>query len=290
MVEVVESFLMSKKGGYDGGEDRLITGPNFYGVCDGVTDKTGINWGTKESPKTGGEVLADLVKSFFESEESTNLTCEKAQDLLNKKVHELAAKANIDISAVHNRAAVVFMVYNSKKSEIWHVGGVSYGTLDLKGAFRQHRFDLSINKLMGRLRASVSEWYIREGSDPFEGGRDRGREFIMPFLRKQQELQNIDPKNDEVWLPGIPKRMVSYRVINGFPTKIGVFTVPSDIRELIFATDGIGVIRPSWDLTRKAWLKQLKADPHHIHLIKATKGLESGNKNFDDTAYLRIRI
>jgi hypothetical protein len=290
MVEIVENFLMSKKGGFDGGEDRLITGPNFYGVSDGATDKTGLNWGTKDAPKSGGHILSDIIKDYFQSEESKNASPEKAIDQMNKKVQEAAKKANIDISIVQNRAAAVFMVYNVQKSEIWHIGGVSYGTIDAKGVFRQHRFDPPIDRLMGKIRASFSEWYMKEGGDPFEGGRDRGREFIDPFLRRKQELQNIESKGDEVWLPGIPKKMVAYRVINGFPAKVDVFSVPSDIREIIFATDGIGVIRPTWDHTRKAWLKQLKADPHHIHLLKATKGMASGNKNFDDMAYLKIKI
>jgi hypothetical protein len=290
MVEIVESFLMSKKGGFDGGEDRLIAGPNFYGVSDGATDKSGLNWGTKESPRSGGHVLSDIIRDYFQSEESKSASPEKALDILNRKIQEAAKRANIDISIAHNRAAAVFMVYNAQKSEIWHIGGVSYGTVDNKGAFRQHRFDPAIDRLMGRLRASVSEWYIKEGGDPFEGGRDRGMEFIDPFVRKKPELQNIEPRSDDVWLPGIPKKMVSYKVVNGFPAKIDVFSVPSDIREIMFATDGIGAIRPTWDHTRKAWLKQLKADPHHIHLIKATKGLTPGNKNFDDIAYLRIRI
>jgi hypothetical protein len=290
MVEIAESFLMSKKGGFDGGEDRLIAGPNFYGVCDGATDKTGINWGTKEYPRTGGHVISDIVRDFFQSEDAKNATPEKAIAVLNKKVQESAKKANVDINLVHNRAAAVFMVYNAQKREVWHIGGVSYATMDAKGVFRQHRFDSPVDRLMGKIRASVSEWYMREGGDPFEGGRDRGREFIDPFLRRQQELQNIEVKGDEVWLPGIPKRMVAYKVINGFSSKIEVFSVPLDIREISFASDGIGVIRPTWDLTRKAWLKQLKADPHHINLIKATKGLYPGNKNFDDMAYIRIML
>jgi len=284
MVEIAESFLMSKKGGFDGGEDRLIAGPNFYGVCDGATDKTGLNWGTKEAPLSGGHVLSDIIKDYFQSELSKNATPEKALDLLNKKVQEAAKEANIDISIVHNRAAAVFLVYNAQKKEVWHVGGVSYATMDSKGIFRQHRFDSPVDRLMGKIRASVSEWYMKEG------GRDRGREFIDPFLRRQQELQNIEPKGDDVWLPGIPKRMVAYKAINGFSTKIEVFSVPSDLRELTFASDGIGTIRPTWDQTRKAWLKQLKADPHHIHLLKATKGLATGNKNFDDMAFIRIKL
>jgi hypothetical protein len=290
MVEIVESFLMSKKGAFDGGEDRLVTGPNFYGVCDGVNDKTGLNWGTKETPRTGGYILSDIIRNFFQSEESRTTPPEKAVEILNKRIHEAADKAKVDISIIHNRAAAVFMIYNAQKNEIWHVGGVSYGTLDNKGVFRQHRYDPPVDRLMGKLRATVSEWYMKEGLDPFEGGRDRGREFIYPFLSKQQELQNIDPKGDEAWLPGIPKRRVSYKAINGFPTRMDILSVPSDIREIIFASDGIGVIRPSWDITRKAWLKQLKADPHHIHLIKATKGMDPGNKNFDDMAYLRIKL
>ncbi|MBN2094872.1 MAG: hypothetical protein JW727_02390 [Candidatus Aenigmarchaeota archaeon] len=291
MVEIVESFLMSRKGMFDGGEDRLITGPNFFGVCDGVPDKTGLSWGEKPSSNGGGGfALSDLVKGFFESEESHGIAPEKAVDLLSKKVRDAAAKSGVDLSVPHDRAAVGFMAYNAQKREIWHVGGVSYGTLDSKGAFRQHRFDAPVDRLMGKVRAAVSDWYIKEGGDPFEGGRDRGREFIEPFLRRQVELQNLEVKSDEVWLPGIPKRMVSFRVINGFPTKISVFSVPLDILELTFATDGLGAIRPSWDLTRKAWLKHLRVDPHHIHLIKATKGLMPGNKSFDDIAYIRIRL
>ncbi len=41
MVKIIEKYLMSKSGKPDGGEDRSVLGPNFYGVVDGSTDKTG---------------------------------------------------------------------------------------------------------------------------------------------------------------------------------------------------------------------------------------------------------
>jgi len=66
-IKIIETYLMSKKGNEDGGEDRLILGPIYYGVVDGATDKSGNNWGTPENPKKGGEIAAEIIKSTLES-------------------------------------------------------------------------------------------------------------------------------------------------------------------------------------------------------------------------------
>ena len=69
-MEIVESYLQSKSGKSDGGEDRLVLGPRFFGVVDGATDKSGLNWGTQETPRAGGYVLASIIKAVLEENDS----------------------------------------------------------------------------------------------------------------------------------------------------------------------------------------------------------------------------
>lgn len=290
MVEIIEKYLMSKKGTEDGGEDRLILGPNFYGVVDGATDVSGINWGTKEKPKTGGAVIADIIKEVFEDPKNKDISPEMFVEIVNKKIHDAAKEAGVDLGEFKNRAAASFSVFFPEKNVIWHIGDCPFAFVN-ENKLDEHRFEIAVDKLLSKLRRDFIKQYQEKGLDPFKDGKDLGREFVKPLTIRQPELQNRKFDSDEEWTKGVPCKTVAYKVINGFPTTIDITKIPSGTKEVIITTDGFPVLKPTLKETLKILEEQVKKDPNCVDIILSPfKRVEPGNKSFDDMAYLRLKI
>jgi len=290
MVEILESYLRSKKGKKDGGEDRLVLGPNFFGVVDGATDKSGNTWGTEEKPRKGGAVLADIVKTVLQ-DEGTSTDPSEIMEIINQQIHDAAYSAGINIDdEVNNRADTGFTAFVPEKDAVYHIHDCLFGFVKADGSFEIYDNDKEVDKLTSAVRATVIDWYINQGKDPFADGKDLGREAILPMLKRQPEIQNQGFNNQDIWAMGVPHSAVAYRTLNGFPTKIDVVTVPEGTTEIILATDGYRVIRPTLEETEAVLKKQLAQDPHCIGVLKSTKGLQPGNESFDDRTYLRLKL
>jgi len=289
MVKIIESYLMSKTGKPDGGEDRLILGPNFYGVVDGSTDKSGLNWGTKEEAKKGGAVLADIVKEVLENP-GTKIDHKKIVEIINKKINYAAEKANIDLGKLENRADAGFTVYVPEKNVIYHIHDCNYAFLKRDGTFEMHDNDKPVDKLLSALRQAHISWCISQGIDPFKDGRDLGREHIMPYLKRQPEIQNQGFDDEKEWIAGVKRKDVAYKTLNGFPTTLDIIPVPEDTKEIILLTDGFPVIKHTLKETIEVLNQYLKQDPHCISVIKSRKMLQPGYRSYDDMGYLRISL
>ncbi len=289
MVEIIDTFLKSKTGNSDGGEDKIVMGPHFYGVVDGGTDKTGLNWGTEEVPKAGGLVLAEIVHDVLQTDASP----EEIIILVNQQIHQAAALAidEIDLNNPLHRAAVGFVVYSPAQKVVYYIDSVSVGFVNNNGTFTTHYFRKSVDNFMARLRAATAEWCKSEGIDPFKDGKDLTRTFVETFIHHQSKVQNV-PKDSTYWsdLLRIPRKHVAYNSLNGFPTQISILKVPEGTKEIVLATDGYRIIKPTLEETEKVLQGQLKRDPDCLTELRGTKRVMPGNVGFDDRAYLRIRL
>jgi len=292
-VKITETYLMSKKGNEDGGEDRLVLGPIYYGVVDGSTDKSGNNWGTPENPKKGGEIAADIIKSTLECK-NVDLDLTELVNVLNKKMNNAAEKANININDVKNLASASFAVYVHGKNLIYHIGDCNFVFVKENGELEEHYNEIAIDKLTSELRSRFIMLCYENKVDPFIDGKDIGREYILWILKKQKELENRQFRKNyngkEEWIFGIPYETMVYKTINGLPTELNITPVPEGTKEIILTSDGFKVIKPTLKETLGLLKKQLKDDPHCIGLLKSTNGLRPGNISYDDMAYLRLKI
>ena len=290
-IKIIESYLMSKKGDSSGGEDRLVLGPIYYGVVDGATDRSGINWNTPENQKKGGEIAAEIIKSTLESKDVT-LDLGGLVSMLNKNINNAAEKSNIDISDVKNRAIASFAVYVPEKNSIYHIGDCNFVFVKEKGELEEHYNEIAVDKLTSELRCRFIMLCYENKIDPFIDGKDLGGEYIFWILKEQIELENRQFRKDyngkEEWIPGIPYEAMVYKTINGLATELDVTSVPRGTKEIIFASDGFKVIKPTLKETLELLEKQLKDDPHCISILKSAKGLRPGNISYDDMAYLRL--
>ena len=288
-MEIVESYLKSKMGKDDGGEDRLVLGPRFFGVVDGATDKSGLNWGTQKVPRKGGYVLANIVKEVLESDYISDKNYAEILDIINEKIHLAAKSVDIDLSNESNRSDVGFAVYDAKENKMVYIHDCNFAFIGKDGDFTAHYNEKPLDSLTGSIRSAVANWYSQNGVDPFANG-DLARKAIQPGLDKQLSIQNQGFESDEEWFFGVPKKLVAYKTINGFPTTLDTHSVPQNTSEIVLSSDGFNVLKPTLDETLSVLQNQMKKDPHCIDELKSTKGLVEGNISFDDASYLRVRL
>lgn len=287
-MSIIESYLMSKKGEMWGGEDRLVIGPYYYGVIDGVTDKSGNNWSNSTEHITGGSVLANLLKNEFEYNEYRDI--ESIIKICNEKIHEIANNARVDMNSIYNRPVAVFTVYSPRDNKIHYVGNCPYIFV------YDDRYDVFYNehplsKITSKMRADILIPAIEHGYDMSE---DVGRKVIMPILKRQSELINSGFDDETIWfpemLPKIRKKDIAMKGINGTKVDIDYTDIPDNVVEIIITSDGFVDIFPDLEDTLLRLKEQLVEDPHCIGTLCSTKGLRPGNISFDDMAYLKIRL
>lgn len=61
-------------------------------------------------------------------------------------------------------------------------------------------------------------------------------------------------------------------------------------QEIVLASDGYPFLKPTLAESEAALEHLIARDPQCIHDFIATKGLEEGNKSFDDRTYIRFKV
>ncbi|MFA5333522.1 MAG: hypothetical protein WC376_03425 [Candidatus Nanoarchaeia archaeon] len=284
-MKIIESYLQGKKKDQELCEDCLIVSGRFCGVVDGGTDKTGIDWG---NGKTGGKILSLIVKDAFES--NNDLGVEKIKGLINNKFQELAKKNNVNINDRVNLPDAAAAIYDSKERKIYYIGDCKarfvYNTGKLSEQFIP---DLRIDLINSRLRKTVIDVLYELGINPFRNGRDLGREFIVPLLKKQSLLANTDSEGE--WFMGIPYEAARFNIINGVDDiNFDEINVPKKVDEVVIASDGFVSVEKSLKLSMKKLNESIKEDPQRCKKYLSTKGVGKGQVLPDDISYVRISI
>jgi hypothetical protein len=290
MPTIIEQHLLSKAGTPDGGDDRLVTGPHAYGVIDGATDRSGLNWSAEPGGfRSGGSAAADVIQAVLATMGPSTEPPELV-DRFNAAIATTARRAGIDLNDMNRRACTGFAVYVPARHAVYHIQDCSFAFLSGGRFLETHRTELAIDCLLSGLRADFVRQLEALGVNPFPAGRDLGREFILPALCREPELQNIDPADRTPWLHGLPRGHFAYRTLNGLPTRIDVTPLPPGTEEVLLASDGFRSLRPTLAETLALLRQQLAADPHCLSILRSTKGWAEGAFSFDDTSYLRVRV
>ena len=75
----------------------------------------------------------------------------------------------------------------------------------------------------------------------------------------------------------------------GIPCLIKVIHLSEGKHEIILASDGYPLLRPTLQQSEQDLDRLLKEDPQCCRLYESTKGLKPGNKSFDDRTYVRFQ-
>ena len=166
------------------------------------------------------------------------------------------------------------VVYSAARHEAW-----LFGDCQIMVNGEQIPTVKHVDELLGELRAFTVLALRSKGKhqSPAVAATDPARAMILPFLRLQSQFAN-------------KRGPYGYFVFDGFtdPT-YPIRTVninPGD--EVVLASDGYPLLRPSLAQSERELQRLKREDPELISEYQSTKGFTPGNDSFDDRTYLRF--
>ncbi|WP_166487273.1 hypothetical protein [Geodermatophilus obscurus] len=132
-----------------------------------------------------------------------------------------------------------------------------------------------------QVRAAYLTALIRQGSDLRAlQEEDPGRAMIIPLLRNERSLRNVDSPGQ--WFFGsIDGGRVPDRHIHIQP-------LPRETQSLLIASDGYPALAADLESTERFLMGLLEVDPLLIGDHPQTKGLRAGNESFDDRSMIHV--
>lgn len=271
-IKIIETLCRSKTGNEQQCEDGIYTGEHFIAVIDGVTGSGDCIW---PQGQTGGCFAKNtLIKAMEEL--PYHLEAEDAILFLNQKLKEsinICHGASLEELWSLPQAAVI--LYSRNKNEIW-----SFGDCQCMIDQTLYRHDKEIDTITAKVRCLVNTMELKSGNT--EEGlrfRDKGREFIIPLLKKQRIFANAEGE-------------YAYDILNGadiHAQRVVVHKVPEEA-DIVLASDGYPFLKRTLQESEQALQDVLVDDPLCMKLIHATKGVMKDHISFDDRAYIRFHV
>lgn len=248
-------------------EDRLAVTESFVAVVDGATAKA--PYSVEEfGNSTPGAVAARLIAETVEGL-PPGASEREAVDAFTESLsgwRDLAAPPTASVT-----------VYSSARREIWVVGSAM-----VRVDGRNYAFEPLHEKYAAGTRASYLMSLLSQGHDPDELRRtDPGRELILPLLRNEKALRNVD--TGAPWhFGGIDGRHVPDRFLSCVRVSAGA--------RVTLASDGYPELFGTFEQTEENLAHVLAADPLMVGAYPKTKPLRPGAGSFDDRTYVQFLV
>ncbi len=257
-MKILERFICGKHTAEDC-EDGLVVTGDFAAVVDGSTSKTERRF---DPAMKNGRKAMQLVCGFIKgmsAEATIDDFCRGITRLIRDEYESRGLYARM---AEHpeERLTASAIVFSAFCREVWMVGDCQ---AIVDGSF----FDNS--KPYEHEIAAQRAALIRRGVPP------------------QEARRSIEPKLVAAMLEGQNR---NYAVIDGTAIFMPGVRIVSAANDVVLASDGYPVLRPSLEESEAALRLQLETDPQNISAFVATKGLVPGNVSFDDRAYIRLTV
>lgn len=272
---IKEGFLKGKESTQTN-EDGIGVTPDFVAVVDGATAKSDFVYDGKKTGRLAMELVMEAIRDF-----PKEIAVDEAVNRITNRIRQFYA--DHDLWAVmgqepERRFTASAVIYSHSRKEVWQVGDCPcrIGTLYVRN-------EKAIDGIMANARAAFNEMALLEGKTMDDlAVHDVGREFILPFLRRQAWLQNAQIEGQAYAFPVFDGFPVSMELVNVFPV--------DEAEEVILASDGYPQLFPTLQESERYLARVLEEDPLCMRIHKSTKGVKQGNCSFDDRAYIRIGL
>lgn len=283
MMRIIERYCRGERNDQSLNEDGMLVTDDFAAVVDGVTSKS-VRHLCRPS---GGVVAKDLMIDIIGGmpADASMRQMQRAVDArfqARYRSHEAGIRVFADEPVERLQANAV--VYSARRHEAWLFGDCQ---IMVNGVQTPTTKDVDV--LLGDLRA-FTVLALREMQDgtpdvPVSGSfgapasdaapKDSSRAMILPFLRLQSQFAN-------------KRGPFGYFVFDGFTDMTyPIRTVPvSPGDEVVQASDGYPLLRPTLDESERELQRLRSEDPDLIDRYRSTKGFQ-GRATFDDLTYLR---
>lgn len=284
MMRIIERYCRGKRNDQSLNEDGMLVTDDFAAVVDGVTSKS-VRHLCRPS---GGVVAKDLMLGVIGGmpADASMRQMQRAVDecfQARYRSHEAGIRVFADEPMERLQANAV--VYSARRHEAWLFGDCQ---IMVNGVQTPTTKDVDV--LLGDLHA-FTVLALREMQDgtpdvPVSGSfgapasdaapKDPSRAMILPFLRLQSQFAN-------------KRGPFGYFVFDGFTDMTyPIRTVPvSPGDEVVLASDGYPLLRPTLDESERELQRLRSEDPDLIDRYRSTKGFQ-GRATFDDLTYLRF--
>lgn len=270
--EVLESCCIPKKSNEktQSGDDVVHLTPHFAAVIDGAG-----SWSGRLDGLTPGRFAALAVARGLDALPS-EATLPEAAAFLSQRLAQALATATLEGELLRPPTCVA-AIYSAARREIWLVGdcqallaGQHYQTNlptdERAAAFRQAllRALLLAGKTVADLRASDPSWPL-----------------LRPLFEAAPAYQNH------------PTDPLGYGAFDGQPIPerhLQVIKVPKSVSEIVLASDGYPVLRPTLEESEAALWDLAQTDPLMIGDYAGCRAFSSDTDSFDDRTYLRLRL
>lgn len=204
-----------------------------------------------------------------------DITCDEFCHEVTRRISKVYADTDTDIDTLRQnpvcRMAASSVVYSIYRKEIWMIGDCHCMVGDT-----YHDNPKPMENYVAGLRSAFIMQMLNDKTTTVKDlqANDLGRKYILPMLIEGCKQQNVE-----------------YAVMDGFPipmNKVTVINVDGFHGDIVLASDGYPVLKPTLADSEAALANILANDPLCISINKATKGLMLGNNSFDDRSYIRF--
>jgi glycerophosphoryl diester phosphodiesterase len=262
---MISDAVTIPKSSHKPNEDAYVISNHYVAVVDGSTSKSTY---TGAPP---GKLAADAISSALSSIKS-NLTARQCVDLLTECVSSIPLQGGDAPSA---SVAIVSLALR----QIWVVGDMNIRVGNTNRYFRHYG-----ERHTAGMRAYYLTALIQQGLlvDNVLSGDDPGRELILPMLKEESKLRNVDLQGRWYWgsIDGthIPERHIKQ------------ISLPLEPVTVCLASDGYPRLFDSLEQTERVLRDTITRDPLMISVHPETKGVYRDQSSFDDRTYVKLTI
>jgi glycerophosphoryl diester phosphodiesterase len=246
-------------------EDTYVVTDNYVAVIDGSTAKS------KYAGVSPGKLAADAISAALSLAEG-GMTARQCVDLLTECVSSIPREGKEAPSA---SIAVVSL----RARQVWVVGDANVRVDNANRYFRhygeRHTAGMRAYYLTALIRQGLLVSNVLAGDDP-------GRGLILPMLKEESKLRNVDLTGRWFWgsIDGthVPARHIKQ------------IDLPPEPVTVCLATDGYQRLFDSLERTEQVLRDTIKRDPLMIAAYPETKGVYDSQSSFDDRTYVKFQI
>ncbi|MFS0725688.1 hypothetical protein [Paenibacillus sp. 1P07SE] len=275
-MRIMETKLASKTGDPDTCEDRYCLTEHYACVIDGATDVSGKRYGNR----TSGQVIASALEEGVRAL-PPGLGIEQLMKQLNERLiqtyQELGMYDEIQ-EHPHSIPSASMALYSPQRHQVWMIGDCQ---CMLDGELYSN--EKKVDSITAYTRSMLLESEVLRGKTIAElMESDPSRGVIRPLIQAQYVMQNTAQPSQ-----------YGYVAVTGFEFDLGqikMVDVPAATRELVLASDGYPLLRPTLAESEAELQRILETDPLCFREYKLAKGLQAGNESFDDRTYVRLEL
>ncbi|MDO4439432.1 MAG: hypothetical protein Q4B86_08360 [Eubacteriales bacterium] len=268
-IKIIEKFIAGKTSD-ELCEDSYFSSEDFVVVIDGVTSKSDFTY----DGKTTGKLASDIIRGVLEKmnrEDSIDVFLNK----VNEQFNDFYKEVEFPYSIKEKGLQAVCAVYSDYYREIWLIGDCQV-SVDGKVYLNPKKSD----EILADMRSLVLHILKKENVD-WPEAQKRARDIIETWILKANVFANkAEPP-------------FGYAVINGneIPDSlIKIIKLDSNPHEIIFTSDGYPKVKSDLKKSEEYLNTILEQDKSCYELYLSTKGINKGQKSFDDRTYIRFSV